>query len=279
MARQLGAIGQLILGVALPVSNVPGASGNAGIGQLLNSKPDGYTIATYGQDTLMTIPMGLAPYSMDDFEWIARTQVASSFLFVRADSRFKTVHDLLKQAQANPGRLRVATAGPGSVDDVSVLVLARHGYKMTAVPYPKPGERHAAALRGYTDVLYAQAGDVLPYLKAKQLRPLVVFADRRHAAFPDAPTSKELGIDLALPTFLGIVARKGAPPDRIQTLAAAFRRATETSQWKHFAEAWYFAPDGFMGPDRFGAWVAGELETLDHLVRDFGLKKESRQGR
>lgn len=273
MARQIGSLSQVLLGVALPVSNVPGASGNTGVAQLLNSKPDGYTVATYIQDTLMTIPMGLARYTVSDFEWIVRTQVADSFLFVRSDSPFKTIQDLFKHAQANPGKLRVATTGFGSVDDVSVLFLAKKGYKMTTVPYPKPGERYAAALGGHAEVLYEQAGDVLQYLKAKQLRPLVIFAERRHPAFAEVPTSKELGIDLTLPQFRGIVARKGTLPDRIQTLADAFRRATDTPQWKHFAEEWYFASDSFMGPDRFGPWVAGEVEILDRLVREFGLKK------
>ena len=273
MARQIGLLAQPSLGVALPVSNVPGASGNTGLAQLLNGKLDGYTIATYIQDTLMTIPMGLARHKVADLEWITRTQVADSFLFVKPDSPFKTIQDLFKYAQANPGKLRVASTGFGSVDDVSVLFLAKKGYTMTTVPYPKPGERYAAALGGHAEVLYEQAGDVLQYLKAGQLKPLVIFAEKRHPAFPDVPTTKELGLEITLPQFRGIVARKGTPPERIQAMAEAFRKAMETPQWKKFAEEWYFAPDSYQGHDRFGKWVAGEVDTLDRLVKEFGLKK------
>jgi tripartite-type tricarboxylate transporter receptor subunit TctC len=273
MARQIGSLSQPILGVALPVSNVPGASGNTGMAQILNAKPDGYTIATYIQDTLMTIPMGLARHKVDDFEWITRTQVADSFLFVKSDGAFKTIQDLLKHAQANPGKLRVAATGFGTVDDVSVRFLEKKGYRMTTVPYPKPGERYAAALGGHAEVLYEQAGDVLQYLKAGQLKPLMIFADKRHPAFAEVPTSKELGIDLTLPQFRGIVARKGTPPERIQAMGEAFRKAMDTPQWKKFADEWYFAPDSYMGADRFGRWVAGEVDTLDRLVKEFGLKK------
>jgi tripartite-type tricarboxylate transporter receptor subunit TctC len=273
MARQIGSLAQPTLGVALPVSNVPGAAGNTGLAQILNGKPDGYTIATYIQDTLMTIPMGLARHKVEDLEWITRTQIADSFLFVKSDSPFKTIHELLKHAQANPGKLRVAATGFGTVDDVSVRFLEKKGYKMTTVPYPKPGERYAAALGGHAEVLYEQAGDVLQYLKAGQLKPLIIFAEKRHPAFADVPTSKELGIDLTLPQFRGIVARKGTPADRIQTLGEAFHKAMDTPHWKKFAEEWYFAPDSYMGPDRFGKWVAGEVDTLDRLVKEFGLKK------
>ena len=82
MARQLATLSQPALGVALPISNVPGASGNTGLAQVLAGKPDGYTIAVYIADTLATIPTGLARHKHDDFEWIARTQVADSFLSV-----------------------------------------------------------------------------------------------------------------------------------------------------------------------------------------------------
>jgi tripartite-type tricarboxylate transporter receptor subunit TctC len=273
MARQIAALAQPSLGVALPVSNVPGASGNAGMAQLLQAKPDGYTIATYIQDTLMTIPMGLARHKVDDFEWVTRTQVADSFLFVKSDGPFKSAQELLKHAQANPGKLRVAATGFGTVDDVSVRYLEKKGYKMTTVPYPKPGERYAAALGGHAEVLYEQAGDVLQYLKAGQLRPVVIFAEKRHAAFPDVPTSKELGIELTLPQYRGIVAKKGTPPDRVKVMADAFRKAMETPKWKEFAAEWYFWPDSYMGPEQFGKWVAGEVDTLERLVKEFGLRK------
>ena len=273
MARHLGSLAQPTLGVALPASNVPGAAGNTGLAQLLNAKPDGYTVAVYIQDTLMTIPMGLARHKVDDLDWITRTQVADSFLFVKADSAFKTIQDLFKHAQAHPAKLRVAATGFGTVDDVSVRFLEKKGYKMTTVPYPKPGERYAAALGGHAEVLYEQAGDVLQYLKAGQLRPLLIFAEKRHPAFPDVPASRELGIDLTLPQFRGVIARKGTPPERVQALGDAFRKAMETPQWKKFAEEWYFAPDSYMSPDRFGKWVAAEVDTLERLVKEFGLRK------
>lgn len=273
MARQISALAQPLLGVALPVSNVPGASGNTGLAQILNARPDGYTIGTYIQDTLMTIPMGLGRHRVDDLEWIVRTQVADSFLFVKADGPFKTIQELLHHARANPGKLRVAATGFGTVDDVSVRYLDKKGFRMTTVPYPKPGERYAAVLGGHAEVLYEQAGDVNQYLAAGQLRPLVIFADRRHPAFPDVPASREIGIDLTLPQFRGIVTRKGVPPDRVKVLAEAFHAAMQTPQWKKFAADWYMSPESYQGPDRFGAWVAAEVATLEQLVKEFGLKK------
>jgi tripartite-type tricarboxylate transporter receptor subunit TctC len=274
MARQISSLSQPSLGVALPVSNVPGAAGNTGLAQLLTGKADGYTLATYIQDTLMTIPMGIGRHTVDDLAWIIRTQVADSFLFVKADGPFQTIQELFRHAQANPGKLRVAATGFGTVDDVTVRYIEQKGYRMVTVPYPKPGERYAATLGGHAEVLYEQAGDVLQYLKAGQLKPLVIFAEKRHPAFPEVPSAKELGLDITLPQFRGIVARKGTPADRVTVLAEAFRKAMDTPQWKKFAAEWYFAPDSYMGPAEFTRWVAGEVATLERLVREFGLKKK-----
>jgi len=207
MARELGSLSQSILGVALPVSNVPGASGNTGLAQVLNGKPDGYAIATYIADTLATIPAGLARHKIEDLEWIARMQVADSFLFVKTDSPFKTIQDLLKHAQANPGKLRVASTGYGSVDDLTVRYLDKRGYKMTTVPYPKPGERYAAALGGHAEVLYEQA----PKSGARLLMPRL-----------GEPFEPAIGDDRVMPWWrtVGAVAPAAEPADADSKLAS-----------------------------------------------------------
>lgn len=187
MARTIGKLAEKVLGVALPVSNIPGSSGNTGMANLLAAKADGYTIATYIADTLGTIPAGTARHKISDFEWIVRTQVAPSFLFVKTDSPYKTIQDLLKFAKENPGKLKVAATGFGTVDDITVRYLTSRGYKMTTIPIPQPGERYASTLGGHSEVLYEQAGDIKQYLEAKQLHSVIIFAHKRHPAFPNIP--------------------------------------------------------------------------------------------
>jgi tripartite-type tricarboxylate transporter receptor subunit TctC len=194
----------------MPVSNIPGSSGNTGMSNLLAAKADGYTVATYIADTLGTIPAGTARHKTADLEWIVRTQVAPSFLFVKMDSPFKTIKDLLEYAKQNPGKLKVAATGFGTVDDITVKYLGSKGFKMTTIPIPQPGERYASTLGGHSEVLYEQAGDIKQYLEAKQLRPMIIFAHNRHPAFPDIPCSVEMGYDITLPQFRSVVAKKGS---------------------------------------------------------------------
>jgi tripartite-type tricarboxylate transporter receptor subunit TctC len=273
MSRILAKMTERVLGVALPVSNIPGSSGNTGLANLLAAKTDGYTVASYIADTLATIPAGQARYKVSDLEWIVRSQVVPSFLFVKMDSSFKTIEDLLKYAKENPGKLKMGATGFGSVDDITIRYLASKGYKMTLIPGPAPGERYAATLGGHNEVLYEQAGDVSQYLEAKQMRPLIVFANKRFPTFPDIPCSKELGFDLTLPQFRGVVAKKGVAAERIHVLAEAFKKAMEAPEWKKFSEEQYADPESYMGPDKFAGWIAGEVETMRKFMKTFGMIK------
>jgi len=269
MARMLGRLLEKNLGVAVPVSNKPGASGNAGITDLLAGKADGYTIAVYIADTLNTIPNKTARHTVDDLEWIVRTQVAPSYLFVKPDGPFKTIEDLFKFAKENPGKLKVGTTGFGTVEDWTVRYLGTKGYKMNVIPVPNPGERYAATLGGHNEVLYEQAGDVKQYLDAKQLKPLIIFAEKRQPAFADVPCSVEMGFQVTLPQFRSIVAKKGTPPDRLKIVADAIKQAMDTPEWKKFAEEQYVAADSYMGPDRFPTWVREEIEVMNKYMKEF----------
>jgi len=91
---------------------------------------------------------------VDDLEWIVRTQVAPSYLFVKPDGPFKTIEDLFKFAKENPGKLKVGTTGFGTVEDWTVRYLGTKGYKMNVIPIrirgkicSYPGRPQRGALR------------------------------------------------------------------------------------------------------------------------------------
>jgi tripartite-type tricarboxylate transporter receptor subunit TctC len=273
MVRTLAKLTEPFLGAPMPVSNKPGASGNSGMTDLLAAKSDGYTIANYIADTLATVPTGQARYKLDDVEWLARSQNRPSFLFVKSDGPFKDIQDLLKATKENPGKVKMAGLGFGTIDDITLRYLASKGHRMTLVPNPNPGERYASVLGGHNEVLYEQAGDIKQYLDAKQLKPVLVFAEQRLQAFPDVPCSKELGFEVYLPQFRCIVAKKGISPAQVQTLTMAFEKAMQTPEWKKFNEEQYANPDSYMGGPQFKTWVEGEMKNMVAFMKEFGIIK------
>lgn len=272
-ARKIASPASPILGVALPVSNVPGATGMVGMAKVAGARANGYTVAAVSVDFVTSIASGKSKTGMDDYVWLCRTQLLESYLFVSADSPFRTIQDLLAHAKANPKKLKVAIVGFGSPDDIALRYLASKGYEMIPSPQPKPGERYAATLGNHADVLYEQAGDVRQFILAKQLRPLMVFSEKRSAAFPDVPSSKELGLDIFLPQWRGLLVRAGTPASRVQKLANAFQKAAESEEWKAFQQSQYADPDSFMGPDVFGKWARGEYDTFLTLMKRYGMVK------
>ncbi len=240
MARQISRLVEKDLGVAVPVVNVSGASGNAGLTQLLGNATAGHSAGTLIALTVSSWASGLGSASVDDFKVVAVTQDSPSMLFVPLRSPFKTFRDFLDHVKANPGKVKVATSGYGTQDDVTLKYLKSQGYDTINVPFAKPAERYAAPLGGHTDAIYEEPGDVAQLLKAKQLRPLVVFDEVRHPSFPDVMTSKELGMDINdLPNFRAIVVPAKTPPERVEVLAGAINRALDTPEWKKFCAETY----------------------------------------
>ncbi|HLI25491.1 MAG TPA: tripartite tricarboxylate transporter substrate binding protein [Chloroflexota bacterium] len=273
LARTIGSLVEKTLGVPLPVQNVPGATGATGMAKLLAAPADGYTLLIYIADSHAVLVSEQPPWKLDDLAPIVRLMKAPSFVFVRPDdARFPDWAAFERAARERPGALKVATLGRNSVDELSLTFLMRHGgYQLNLVPYANPGERYNSLLTGQVDGLYEQAGDVGQYVAGGQMRPLIIFNEERLPAFPDVPTTRELGYNILLPQFRGVVARAGTDPAIIRLLAEQFEAATKTPEWARFADSQYITADSFQGPEEFAKALRDDLEVMLQIKRQFGL--------
>ena len=151
-----------------------------------------------------------------------------ALLVVREDAPWKNAQEFIGAAKAGPGRLRVASPGEGTSSHLNLeQLMARANVKMTHVPFSGWGETSPALLGGHVDAVVAQPGEVRPLVEAKKLRVLMVFQDKRHAVYPDAPTARELGWDTTLGTWFVLTAPKGTPPAVIRYIHDAAKTAIE----------------------------------------------------
>jgi tripartite-type tricarboxylate transporter receptor subunit TctC len=242
-ADQLGRVAsqllERILGVAVPVSNIVGASGNTGLAKVGSSQPDGYTVGVITGLSISSWAAGMGRLNVNDFAYLGVVQSSPSMLFVVIDSPFKNYQQLLDAAKANPGKLKVATAGFGTLDDFAVKFLAKKGFAMVNAPYAKPAERYTSVLGKHTDVLFEEPGDVAQFLTAKQMRPIVVFGDKRHPEFPDVPASGEYNQHIDLPNWRALITSPSVPKDRVEALNSAIGKMTDTAEWKKFCSETY----------------------------------------
>src|SRR5687767_7749109 len=108
------------------VLNRPGGGGSVGLAEVVQAKPDGYTIILAPNSTLVIHPqLNDLPYKTpDDYEPIMGTVSFYVLMAVRADSPFKTIQEFVAAAKANPGKVRVGSPGENTI---SHLTLERWG--------------------------------------------------------------------------------------------------------------------------------------------------------
>jgi tripartite-type tricarboxylate transporter receptor subunit TctC len=262
LARLVSKLMEPMLGQGIPVVNVPGGTGATGMAKLMAAPADGYSMAIYIADSHALLAGKNPRWTMSDITSVAVMIKGPSFIFVKQDSPFKTWADFEKEAKANPGKLKVATLGFGSVDDFSLSVIERGGVKVVQVPFAKPSERYVSILGGHADALYEQAGDVAQFLKGNQMRPILLFGDKRMPAFKDVPTSYELGYKVALPQFRAIVVRAGTPPDIVKKISDALAKVAANPEYKKFLEEQYGFDDSFVDASKAPAYVQQQLDDM-----------------
>jgi len=257
------------LGVSLPVVNVAGATGVTGLNKLLAAANDGHSILVYTGDThaLLATSKDKPPFKLEDLTPIARMIKAPSFLFVKADGKYKNWADFEKAAKANPGKVKVGITGQGSPDDMTVQFLNSKGISLQGVPFPNPSERYVSVIGGHVDALYEQAGDVRQYVEGKQMIPIIVFDEKRFDAFKDVPCSKELKLEIYLPQTRSIMIKGGTDPAKIKVLADAFKKAYDTPEYQKWLEQQYGTKDSYQGPEDTLKSMKKDIEDMKALIK------------
>src|SRR5688572_12223712 len=129
------------------VLNRPGGGGSLGMAEMVQAKPDGYTIILAPNSTLVIHPqLNDLPYKTpDDYEPIMNTTAFYVLFAVRADSPYKTAQEFAAAAKANPGKLRVGSPGEGTISHLTLeRFMATGGFKTTHVPFSGWGETSPA---------------------------------------------------------------------------------------------------------------------------------------
>jgi tripartite-type tricarboxylate transporter receptor subunit TctC len=267
LARLTGKLVEPVIGQGVPVVNVPGGTGATGMAKLIAAPADGYSTAIYIADTHALLTGDSPRWSVDDIIPLAVMIQQPSFLLVAKDSPHKTWADFEKAAKASPGKLKVATVGFGSVDDFTLKHLdSKGGVKVVQVPFSKPNERYVSILGGHADALYEQGGDVANFLKTGEMRPILMFGEKRMAEFPDVPASGELGYTVSLPQFRAIVVRAGTPPASIKVMSDALSKIAATAEFKTFLKESLADPNSFMPAEKSSDFLKKQLDDMKKAI-------------
>ena len=226
--RQLADNASKILGQPVIIDNKPGAGGTLPAQALQTAQPDGYTLAQ--------MPLGVfrLPYTtkinwdpVKDINYVINVTGYAFGIVVPADSPFKTWADFVAYAKANPGKLTYGSTGTFTSPHLTTeLIAQKAGIQLQHVPYKGSADLMLATVSGQL-MAAADSTGFAPQVEAGKLRVLNTWGDKRLAKFPDAPTLKELGYDTVQNSPFGIGAPKGTPPEVVQKVHDAFKKAME----------------------------------------------------
>ena len=232
-ARIVAAIAEKSLGQPIVVVNKGGAGGQVGWTELVRQKPDGYYIGFINlpaTNTVILDPDRKAIFTEKDFTPIINQVLDPGIIWVRADSPFKTLKDLIDAAKKSPSTIRAATTGILSDDHLAILMTeeAAPGAVFRIVHLDGGATQFKEIMGGNIDVAFDNVGGVVRRMTSGEVRALAVMDDARSKFLPDVPTTKELGYPTIVSNSTrGIAGPKGMPEPVLIKLREVLKTAMD----------------------------------------------------
>jgi tripartite-type tricarboxylate transporter receptor subunit TctC len=260
------------LGVPVPVVNRIGAGGAVGYLHVSQQKPDGHAIVWSSNSISTTFHSGQLPFDYRNFEHVARVTVENPALAVKAGAPWKSLKELIEHANANPEKVRVGNSGAGSHTHIaSVALFSAGGARFVPVPFGG-GQAVVNLLGDRIEAIVQFPQAVVSHVRNGDLRVLAVLGAERDPVFPDAPTARELGYEVALDLWRGVAVPKGTPPAVVAKLQEAVKRAVEAPEFADAGKKLGFTP-AYMPADAFAKLIADDDRRLADVMKQIGLKK------
>jgi len=259
------------------VENVQGGSGAKAMTTLVKRKGDDHVLA--GMTSVWVAAPLISPdikVSYKDMTTIALLGLDPNLVVVRADSRFKTMKDLIDFAKANPNKIKQAGASVTSTPNFDRLAIAEAtGATWDYVAFPSGGEAVTAVLGGHVDLVIGQPADMGGHLSAGALRAIASFSESRLAGYPNVPTLRELGITARVGrgTVRGIVAPPDIPASAVHYWEEVLRKLTKTQGYQQLSSEIELFPK-FLTSKEFRQFLDEETDTMAKSLARLGEVKK-----
>ena len=265
VARKLGSVLEKELGTAVVIVNKTGGAGAVGMTYGANQKKDGYTVTMITRELVSLPLMHLSPISYKNFELVSLVNVDPAIVLVEKDSKYKTFEDIIKDAKANPQKIKFAsTAKPNFY---ALAIENATGVKFNHIPYNGAGEVIPALLGKHADFSLVGPGEAIGQIKAGQLRAIGVMAADRISSLPDVPTLKEQGYDITSGTWRGIAVPKGTDKAIVEKLNAAIKQAVQDPDFVNFMNNSTFGIQ-YLDGKAFEQFIIDDTNQIGEIVKN-----------
>jgi putative tricarboxylic transport membrane protein len=243
-----------IMGVTVVVENQQGGSGARAMATLARARPDGGLLYATTPTFIYTSLLSKPGATYKDLEPLVNVFFDPEVLYTAADSKFKTLGDVI--AAARNGRARWGAANPASLERQTLEQLKQKAAVSPAVAtFDGGGDMLVNVLNHTLDIGIGELQEIRSQLDARKLRVLAIVGDSRISQLPGVPTVKEQGIDLSVRKFRGLAGPKGTPAAVITALESAVPTLLADATFKKIYVANGLQP-GFMSHSEYAAFVA-----------------------
>ena len=263
------------LGKQFYIENAPGAGGTTATAQATRAEPDGYTLFATSPGPITIYPALSSKLTYDADKNVQNISVVSEgpgVAVVAKDSRFKTLKDVIAEAKAKPGTVKIASSGVGAFSHINCeLFKALAGIDVIHVPYRGAGPAAIDIMGGQVDMTIEYFPAVGAQIEGGQLRPLAVTTAARYPLRPDIPTFEDEGVKgYATTSWVGLAAPAGTPNPVLDKLYGVIAK---TAKDPAFVEK--LAKLGVIpianSPDDARVYLAKERDVLRKLGASNGI--------
>lgn len=254
--------------------NKGGAGGTIGLAQFVNaSKGDPHALVVVGAVMVGAIVQNKPPITLAQATPIARLLAEYNVFVVPANSPFKSMKEVVEQMKKDPASVKWGGGSKGSVDHVSVAMIAREAgvdvARINYVPFKGGGEATAAILGGHVTVGTSGYAEMEEFIRTGKLRALAVTAPNRLRG-SQVPTLIEQGINVSIGNWRGVYGAPGITPQQRDKLIEAVVKATKTRAWTETLAANNWTP-ALMTGEQFAQFVDEDHARLRALMVKLGM--------
>jgi len=231
------------LGQPIVILNKPGAASALAMREVMESKPDGYTLGMSFSIHVLKI-QGLLPYTHRDFDVLSIPAIAGAMLAVPVKSPFQSTKELVDYAKTNPGKLRMSTTARGAVHWIQVVMFERAtGTKFVVISNPGGAGHIAIQLGGgHADVGICSFSALFSQYEGGNVRILATTGPRRMRGYETIQTLKEQGYNMVSTSGVIILGPKKLPQDIYKRLTFAFAKVTGSQEWADWCASRFNTP-------------------------------------
>ena len=259
-----------IVNVPIVVENRSGGSSARAVSYVATSPKDGYILYGSTPTMLQTPILTKTPNSFLDLEPVANVFFDPMILYVKTDSPWKTLQDIVNTAKQRPGTIRFGAATPGSVEHMIAYQLQKVAkVQVQPVTFEGGGDLLLAVLGGHVDLGVGEYAEVASQVQAGQVRVVNTFTAQR---LPGTviPTAKEQGVDVVVEKFRGLLGPKGMDPAAIAYWENAVKRALAKPAYRAYYTSVFLLPS-YMDHNGYKAYLHRMNQTLRRYMKEIGV--------